>query len=70
MEIDQVEATMFKMGPQFDQKIADAKQKELRMMEQYDDFEEIEKANHQCKLNGSVATEKSKNGKQVVMAKS
>lgn len=54
---------------QNNQKVVEAKQKELSMMESYYVFEEIEKANHQCNLSRWVVTEKFKTGKQAVKAR-
>ena len=50
----------------YEQEVVEAKQKELDMMERYDVFEEVKKANHQCISSRWVVTEKFKNGKQVV----
>ena len=60
---------MLSEDKQYDQKVVQAEQKELSMIELYDVFEEVEKANHHCISSKSVVTEKFKNGKQVVNAR-
>lgn len=60
---------MLSEDQQYDQKVVEAKQKELSMMEYYDVFEEIQKANHHCISITGVATETFKNETQFVKAR-
>lgn len=59
---------MLSEDQQYDQKVVEAKQKELSMMEYYV-FEEIQKANHHCISITGVATETFKNETQFVKAR-
>lgn len=60
---------MLSEDQQYDQKVVEAKQKELSMMEYYDVFEEIQKANHHSISTTGVATETFKNETQFVKAR-